>query len=293
MDDGASPPAEIHRHEGNAGSWESAQRPPSPPLARVVRRYLGYDERLSAPVRRQELPSATVTLIVNLGSPLTVEHPLGVITVVPPGGGFVSGLHETYAVTETGGAQAGVEVRLDPLGARRLLGWPAAELAHRVVDLVDLVGPAAAELAGRLAEAPGWDDRLARLDRFFAARLRPAPPAPVLAAAWAELTRCGGAAKVGALAEDLGCSRGYLATRFREEVGLPPKAVARLLRFRRAVAALDGVDPPDLARLAADCGYYDQAHLGNEFKRLAGASPGEYRRRRLGAGGLAADPAFA
>ena len=56
-------------------------------------------------------------------------------------------------------------------------------------------------------------------------------------------------------------SRQYLVTKFREEVGLPPKTVARILRFQRALALADGAARPDWAGIAADCGYADQAHL--------------------------------
>lgn len=284
----------IRGGEVAGGRWEVAQRRPHPALAEVVLGYLGYDERLAGPVRRRELPAARVTLIVNLGPPLRVEHPLGTATLVPSGGGFASGLHERYAVSETDGAQRGVEVLLDPLGVGRVLGWPAAELAGRVVDLGDLLGPAAGELAERLAESPDWAGCFAFVNRLFRARLdrRPAAvPSPVVAAAWGRLRGTGGEVAIGALAAELGCSRGHLSARFREEVGVGPKAVARLLRFRRAVAALDGGGRPSMAALAADCGYYDQAHFGNEFARFSGASPAAYLRRRLGAGGLDAGAA--
>jgi transcriptional regulator GlxA family with amidase domain len=61
-----------------------------------------------------------------------------------------------------------------------------------------------------------------------------------------------------------------LVARFRDEIGLPPKAVARLLRFERA-GELAGTMP--WAELAFECGYYDQSHLINEFRAITGRTP--------------------
>ena len=63
--------------------------------------------------------------------------------------------------------------------------------------------------------------------------------------------------------------------RFREHVGLPPKALARILRFERAAERLRG--GADLSDAALDSGYYDQAHFNRDFKAFAGVTPTEYR----------------
>lgn len=64
-----------------------------------------------------------------------------------------------------------------------------------------------------------------------------------------------------------------------------PTTLQRLLRFQRVVAAVHGplargeVPADDgLARLAADAGYADQAHLTRESVRLAGLPIGAYLR---------------
>jgi AraC-like DNA-binding protein len=77
------------------------------------------------------------------------------------------------------------------------------------------------------------------------------------------------------LAAELGWSRRHLAVRVHEELGMPPKALARVLRFERAVERLRAGD--DLAALALDAGYYDQAHFNRDFRAFAGATPTDYR----------------
>ncbi|NED56793.1 helix-turn-helix transcriptional regulator, partial [Micromonospora aurantiaca] len=125
-------------------------------------------------------------------------------------------------------------------------------------------------------------ERFARLDAALVARLAStAPVDPHLLAAWRRLDGSGGAVGVAALAGEVGWSRRHLSVRFRREFGLPPKTVARLLRFERAYASLgrtlftaDAVpDDTGWAERAARWGYYDQSHLIREFREFAGATP--------------------
>ena len=70
---------------------------------------------------------------------------------------------------------------------------------------------------------------------------------------------------------------------FVREVGVPPKRLARILRFREALERLATAPAVDLTRLALDCGYYDQAHLYRDFRALATMTPVDYLTAR-GAG---------
>jgi AraC-like DNA-binding protein len=157
------------------------------------------------------------------------------------------------------------------------------ELARQVVDLDALLPPA---FVTRLGALETWAARFDALDAFLLARReRAAPPRPDVAFAWSRLVQTHGAVRVGQLCAELGCSRRHLAARFADDVGLAPKAVGRVLRFRRVISLLDGEDGPRrLAEIAAAGGYCDQPHLNRDFRALAGCTPGEYLARRLPAG---------
>ena len=87
----------------------------------------------------------------------------------------------------------------------------------------------------------------------------------------------GGTVPVTELAGETGWSRQHLARRFRDEFGLTPKLAGRVVRFDRARRLLGSADAPPLATLAAQCGYYDQAHLARDFVDLAGCPPSQLR----------------
>jgi AraC-like DNA-binding protein len=211
--------------------------------------------------------------------------------LIPTGGGFVAGLHETYTVTETAGSQSGVELRLSPLGAYRLLGQSMDALSNRSVALDTLFGSWGLELAERLQTASTWDARFAILDTALTTRLVAAKiPSPEVAWAWRQLVDSGGSVPIAMLHDELGWSPKRLITRFREQIGLPPKQAARLLRFHRATTLIAADESPDWCALAQSCGYYDQSHLIQEFQRFAGDTPQGLARRRLETGdGFAAD----
>jgi AraC-like DNA-binding protein len=84
---------------------------------------------------------------------------------------------------------------------------------------------------------------------------------------------------VNELAGELGCSRRHLARSFGSELGLPPKALARVLRFEHAVGLMRS--GRELADVAYSCGYYDQPHFNRDFRALAGTTPSDYLARAL------------
>jgi AraC-like DNA-binding protein len=91
-------------------------------------------------------------------------------------------------------------------------------------------------------------------------------------------------ARITQVAEASGVSRRWLTRVFAEEVGLTPKRFARVQRFlatlRRIGAQLGAQQRINWAQLALECGYYDQAHLSNEFRTFAGVCPSAYLRVR-------------
>lgn len=284
----------IAHRRASDGGWELVVGRPAPSLRPAVREYEGYIETMARPMRRRELPSAAITVIVNFGSPyrlLDPANPDDAARSVEHRSGFVAGLDDTFAVTESTGAAHCLQLNLAPLAAYRLFGLPMSDLARRVVTLDDLLGAGAALLTEQLVELPDWAERFALLDATIAGRLAESPsPSPEVVWAWRQLTRSGGRVAIATLSGELGWSAKRLIARFREQVGLPPKQTARLLRFQHAAARLTLDETPDWSVYAQHHGYYDQAHLINEFRQFAGDTPeGLVRRRIAMGGGFAAD----
>ena len=91
-----------------------------------------------------------------------------------------------------------------------------------------------------------------------------------------------GLLRVGELAERLGTSERTLQRLAARYVGLGPAALIRRRRLQEAAERIRADPDADLASLAAELGYTDQAHLTNEFTRVLGLSPAGYRRDAVG-----------
>jgi AraC-like DNA-binding protein len=276
---------------------EHHQYRPGEPLRRYVAWYTGYRQRGIPPARHRGLPSPYLTMIFTLDEPLSIEaHP---DPGQPPGefGTLLGGLHSTPALIRHDGAQSGIQLALKPPGVRALLGLPAGELADLDVPAEAVLGNVGAELRERVRGASGWPERFAVLDEILLRQVLTAKDeavAPEVLWSWRQLLQAGGAVRVADLAAGTGWSGRHLASRFRAEIGLTPKAAARVVRFDRARRRLvehagaganqnganqNGANQNggyQLADLAAETGYFDQAHLAREFRALAGVPPSQW-----------------
>jgi AraC-like DNA-binding protein len=274
------PGARVHisRHASELGSWEMVRAAPDPRLAPYVREYCGYTERTPGPMRRREFPSPQVVLILDFGPPIRIVEP----HPARHPAGFIAGLDDAVTLTETPGASSGVQVNFTPLGARLFFGLPMRVLAHRVVAIEDVLGLEGPLLTERLHDTPGWEARFALLDAFVAARLHAARDVPGWVSwAYQRIEASGGALEMGELADTLGFSHRHVIDRFREHVGLPPKLLARLIRFDRLMSRVKSGDVSSWGQLALEYGYYDQAHLIRDFRQFTGSSPREFLLLRL------------
>jgi AraC-like DNA-binding protein len=243
------------------------QGAPAAELVGKVSSYYGFRESTSTPVRRREGPGRDVVLIISFGEEWLINGERFT--------SFAAGLHDRQVTTEHGGRSFGMHVNLPPPAAYMLFGLPLHTLAHRVVPLEDLFDEPA--LVDRLHDAGGWVARFQLLDSVLMKRLADARPlSPGVVWAWRRLVESDGRIAVGVLTEELGWSRKRIVARFREQVGMSPKAVARLLRFERARALAEWPGRPDWARIAVECGYYDQSHLINDFRSVTGLTPATF-----------------
>ncbi|MFJ9790753.1 helix-turn-helix domain-containing protein [Streptomyces globosus] len=265
---------------------------PVPALREYVDSYVGFDLRGFPTGVHCGPPGRALTAVISLSDPFEVAG-VDERSPVTRFGSVAGGLMRRSVAIHHDGRQQGIRVSLTPLGARAVYGVPAAELAHRLVPLDELLGPLAAELVDRLRSATTWAARFTALDELLLRAVgRGACGDPVrrvrpeVAEAWRRLVAARGCVQVGAVAAELGWSRRYLTDRFRGEVGLSPKTFARVLRFEHAHELAAARDPLPWGDVATASGYADQAHLVRDWREFTGSSPTAWRRGEvlLGAG---------
>jgi AraC-like DNA-binding protein len=188
---------------------------------------------------------------------------------------FVHGAAIRHTVFEGGCAPRYLQVELTPLGAYRAFGIPMHHIAGQLADLADVVGRKGRRLGDQIRNANTWRERFDAIDRFLVGQVAAAPVVTDgVAFAWEQLMTTGGAVPIRAICREVGWSQKHLIARFRQQTGLTPKRAARVIRFERVLRRISGAAHMDLARLAAECGYSDQAHLIRDFGEFTGMTPG-------------------
>ena len=233
------------------------ERAPAPALRDLVRTV--WIQRVGErPYRQRNLPTGGIELQCVIGAPPRLIGPLTgpVVEILAPGTTLVG-------------------IRFRPGAAAPLLGLPARELVDLAVGLDDVWGRAAATaLSDALDAAGSAPAALSTLqERLVTRRADVDPPDPLVRQTVRHLMPWG-SGDVRALGMHLAISPSQLRRRCLAAVGTGPKALQRTLRFQGVLAlAQSAQGSGGLARLAAEAGYADHAHLSRECLRLTGLPP--------------------
>jgi len=269
------PRAQVTRHASALGRWELATAPPAAALRPFAREYVGWNEQVSAPLCRRELPTEEAPLIINFGAPFHLFAP-GDSRRHLDLASFVTGAYDTYQLVESVGASSGVQVNFTLLGIRLLVGRPIEDMTNHAFAPEEIFGAFARELTHRLYDATSWEARFACLDHALTMRMRDPLDVPAgVRCAWRRLVDSRGRSSIASIVEEVGWSQRHFIAQFKHEIGVSPKVFARMLRFGGVVRAIRAGQTADLAALAVASGYYDQSHLHRDVREFAGTTPGE------------------
>jgi AraC-like DNA-binding protein len=232
----------------------------------------GYREMLPTPALRAHFRCAwTQAIPAGPGARITVV-PDGCVDIIWFQDRLsIAGPDLSAAVLDMppGTAVAGVRFRAG--AAANWLRLPISEITDQRLDLAEVWGKRARDLAETIGEAPGPAESLARLQCGLArVAAEVAPPAADMALAFSALGRGGGIAP---LLGRLEISERSLRRRCHAAFGYGPKTLARILRFQRFLVFLQGSPGAGLSAAAFAAGYADQAHLSREVRALSGLSP--------------------
>ncbi|MFI6149648.1 helix-turn-helix domain-containing protein [Streptomyces sp. NPDC051109] len=256
---------------------ENVERRPPASLSDQVIRYRGYRTPGARPPR-VNLPSARVTLVLGWGEPLYVHDGNAAEPTADGRRSMLAGLRTTPLVAGYQGAGHAIEVEFTPMGAYRCLGLPLHHLTDAVAHPDHAMGPGwTTRTTERLAAAQDWTSRWAVVDDALAERVADRPPvSPLMTEAWNELWSSHGGMSVRELCRTTGRGSRRIQTLFRENIGIPPQTLSRIIRFQYALK-LPSSRYRSLAELAAMSGYHDQAHMNRDFRNLSGHTPRQLR----------------
>lgn len=270
----------ITHHDSPLGRWTRAFYFPDAPLAPHVELFWYVAGRANYE-RDRRLPTGRTHLLFNLGTPPLLfdrdakKAPRAFPTC------WIAGQHDTYIETGSHGETVLLGAQFASHGAYRLLHFAQHELSGEVTELETLFGDRILSLRQPMLDAPTPQACFQLLEHWLLGLLATGKPVHASVTATQRAVAIDpGRLELKSLSRDLGVSREHLIRRFREQVGLTPKAYANILRFDRALTLARSART-SWAEIAAHCGYYDQAHLVNDFQRYAGRAPSTLLRDQM------------
>jgi AraC-like DNA-binding protein len=223
------------------------------------------------------LPDGSMELIINLQD--EPRHVFDRVTHRPRRAyrrSWVSGAHSEFIVIDRVRNASMIGVHFRPGGAHAFFGLPLSELRNQVIDLDTLWNGEANNVRDELLEAKGPDAKFRILEDALLARWHGGETQHrAVRYALDRFTRETESVTIREVTEEIGLSPRHFIEIFSQQVGMTPKVFCRLRRLQRALEKMQKRHV-GWADLAADCGYYDQAHFIRDFREFCGVRPTDY-----------------
>jgi AraC-like DNA-binding protein len=255
---------------------------PSPHLAPFVECFWTLETDESEPIQTKPsgpaqperiLPDGCVELILNFGAQFREQKDDG--RQEPQPVLFLVGQMTRPMLISPNGRVELIGIRFHPGGTLPFLRIDMHELTNQVVELAALSRGLERSLVSRMEQARSLTSlalKIEMLEKLLSGLLRDSKHESRLGGLVGQIFSRGGQLTVDELAQDSGISCRQLERRFLSEVGIGPKLLCRILRFQQVFRAVERNDG-GWASVAADCGYYDQAHLIRDFQQFARQTP--------------------
>jgi AraC-like DNA-binding protein len=252
----------ILRRPPKEGKFAHARRVPAEKLTRWIAHYwiVSWDLRGCEPHVQETLPHPNFHLVLEAGRATVSGVYTNKFTRVLKGKGQVFG------------------IKFQPGGFRGFSKQPASQLASKTVSTKRFFGKAIEKLAKEFARGGSEDALVKKANEFFLARVPEADPqVQVTSQLVARIFANPSINTVDDLAGETRIGKRSLQRIFKEYVGASPKWVIRRYRLHELVERFQQGRALDWAELALELGYFDQAHLINDFRKVAGYSPAQYQ----------------
>lgn len=170
-------------------------------------------------------------------------------------------------------------VVLQPHALRALLNLSASELNNTVVPLRTVFGQEGDDIENRVLSSANRAEAIKAIEQMLISRVNRFQQADRLIDCAIDLIyHANGMIAVSDITKELPVTERQLERKFKEQIGIGPKKFMDVIKFQHFLKSMQKF-PLDvkLSQVIYACGYYDQAHLNNCFKRHVGVTPMQYR----------------
>lgn len=168
-------------------------------------------------------------------------------------------------------------IRFHPDGFMPFTTNPLKEMENTAVSLEKLFGTDGQEIEQQIINANSTSERIKLIEIFLLNRLTDTETIDRIVKSTVEtIITANGQLSVDELSQLTQVNRRQLLRKFSSAIGLSPKQLSRTIRLQAALKMLLNDQFSNLANLAYENEYYDQAHFIKEFKEFTGSTPKEF-----------------
>lgn len=257
---------------------------PGPPLNEFVELFWLYEGFPPRSHQKERLmPDGSVELVINLKEDETRVYDRETLSLSSRlSGTSVCGPHSRFFVIDTAEQDTVIGIHFKPGGVFPFLKLPAEELHNLHVSLGDLWGREAELLRERLLETASPEMKFQVMEECLLAQaFKPLERHRAINYALGLFRNIHTPPVMADVSDQIGISSRRFIQLFSDQVGLTPKLFCRVRRFQRVLHTIRLGTELDWAQIAADCGYYDQAHFIHDFKAFSGINPTTYSLQKI------------
>lgn len=236
-----------------------------------------------------KIPVDDMKLVVpNANLKLTVSYQNGIVAAVN-GKTFLSKEHD---ITLTGLVDVPVildtdedvltetiGIEFNPLGAYRFFHFNLNEIQNQIYSIHDLLGKTGKQLTEQIDETTTTDQKIAVLQQFLLHQLSQQNEDPVFDFCIQKIIASKGRITIKELEKKTGYSSRWLNMKFNEKIGVSPKNLSSIIRFKQYFQAFINGDEKSFFRNDFYELYYDQSHFIKDFKRFTGLPPTRFEKQ--------------
>lgn len=254
------------------------QLPPQRLLQGLVKHYLILDQKAAEQQAYRMFSDGNPGIVFHLRDPLMQWDEDRLLPQLQPRS-FVYGQLTHYNTIVSNGHLYMIVVVLEPHSLFTHFHIPAHELNDQTIPLEELSGQQARDLEEQVLSASSIDIAINNIESFLLKLVMQFNNLTAdISQAMKVIYQHGGIITIENLLNKLPVTERQLERKFREYIGTTPKRFADTIKFQHLLKLFQKqTDKDKTAELIYKSGYYDQAHLVKNFRRMTGLTPTHYK----------------
>lgn len=226
------------------------------------------------------LPDGSMFIVFNLANPLTSVENNGIKHTINQEG-YIIGPHKSYFTFENKSERKIIGIKFHHGTPFHLVKTSMSHFVDQVIRLENVINGKAISTLSKLISAKSLYGIKSILDSFLLSSIDRSKINPTVMKTIHDIGKYDHSISIKELSQNLNVSQKHLINLFKDQVGLSPKFFQRIVKFQGVISMVKNGNTFDWPELAYRFGYYDQAHLINDFKYFSGCSPKYYLKNNI------------